>query len=60
MWFGVPLICYPCSMDQPVNRNLVVDDWKIGINLCDKESVLGEEVAEKIGKFMSCSEELRM
>ncbi|KAL8482714.1 hypothetical protein ACS0TY_025671 [Phlomoides rotata] len=59
MWFGVPLICYPIFMDQPVNRNLVVDEWKIGINLCDKEPVSKEGVAEKISKFMSCSEELR-
>ncbi|KAL8483359.1 hypothetical protein ACS0TY_026166 [Phlomoides rotata] len=59
MWCGVPLICYPIFMDQPVNRNLVVDEWKIGINLCDNPPVSKEEVAEKISKFMSCSDELR-
>ncbi|CAA0830313.1 UDP-glycosyltransferase 86A1 [Striga hermonthica] len=31
IWYGVPMICYPISYDQPTNRKLVVDDWKIGI-----------------------------
>ncbi|XP_042031714.1 UDP-glycosyltransferase 86A1-like [Salvia splendens] len=53
VWCGVPMICYPILYDQPTNRKLVVDDWKIGINLCDGESVGKEEVAEKINKVMS-------
>ncbi|KAL0409957.1 UNVERIFIED_CONTAM: UDP-glycosyltransferase 86A1 [Sesamum latifolium] len=39
--------------DQPTNRKLVVDDWKIGINLCDGSSVDREEVALKIKCLMS-------
>ncbi|CAI9775028.1 unnamed protein product [Fraxinus pennsylvanica] len=53
IWCGVPMICYPLRNDQPTNRKLVVDDWKIGINLCDRESVTKEEVAEKIDNLMN-------
>ncbi|KAL0347167.1 UNVERIFIED_CONTAM: UDP-glycosyltransferase 86A1 [Sesamum calycinum] len=38
---------------QPTNRKLVVDDWKIGVNLCDGVSVDGAEVALKIKQLMS-------
>ncbi|KAG8382526.1 hypothetical protein BUALT_Bualt05G0086600 [Buddleja alternifolia] len=53
MWCGVPMICYPIAYDQPTNRKLVVDDWKIGISLCDGDSVDRKEVAEKIKNLMS-------
>ncbi|KAL0409945.1 UNVERIFIED_CONTAM: UDP-glycosyltransferase 86A1 [Sesamum latifolium] len=53
IWCGVPMICYPFYADQPTNRKLVVDDWKIGINLCDGPSVDRKEVAEKIKQLMS-------
>ncbi|EYU34491.1 hypothetical protein MIMGU_mgv1a019418mg, partial [Erythranthe guttata] len=42
VWCGVPMICYPLEYDQPTNRKLVNDDWKIGI-----------KVAKKIKKLMS-------
>ncbi|GFP85572.1 UDP-glycosyltransferase 86a1 [Phtheirospermum japonicum] len=63
MWCGVPMICYPVTYDQPTNRKLVVDDWNIGINLCDGECVKRIEVAEKIKSFMgggSISKSLKM
>ncbi|KAL1549413.1 UDP-glycosyltransferase 86A1-like [Salvia divinorum] len=53
IWCGVPMICYPFFADQPTNRKLVVDDWKVGINLCDGTSVYRKEVAEKIKQLMS-------
>ncbi|KAK6147040.1 hypothetical protein DH2020_017952 [Rehmannia glutinosa] len=53
IWCGVPMICYPVKYDQPTNRKLVVDDWKVGINLCDGVSLNREEVAQKIKKLMS-------
>ncbi|KAL8526092.1 hypothetical protein ACS0TY_015349 [Phlomoides rotata] len=53
MWCGVPMICYPITYDQPTNRKLVIDDWKIGINLSDEMSIDRNEVAEKIKSFMS-------
>ncbi|KAI3472569.1 hypothetical protein Pfo_029353 [Paulownia fortunei] len=61
MWCRVPLICFPLFTDQFTNRKLVVNDWKIGINLCDRPSITREEVEEKITYLMSgkTSEELR-
>ncbi|KAL3642603.1 hypothetical protein CASFOL_013418 [Castilleja foliolosa] len=53
MWCGVPMICYPIAYDQIPNRKLVVDEWKIGISLCDGISVDRFEVAEKIKSCMS-------
>ncbi|KAG8376588.1 hypothetical protein BUALT_Bualt09G0079200 [Buddleja alternifolia] len=53
MWCGVPMICYPITYDQPTNRKLIVDDWKIGISLCDGKSVDRTKVAEKIKSFMA-------
>nr|AGA84057.1 UDP-glucosyltransferase isoform 1 [Picrorhiza kurrooa] len=52
IWCGVPMICYPVTFDQPTNRKLVVDDWKIGISLCDGTLVNRENVAVKIRNFM--------
>ncbi|KAI3472051.1 hypothetical protein Pfo_028739 [Paulownia fortunei] len=54
MWCGVPMICYPLAYDQPTNRKLVVDDWKIGINLCDQgTSIDRKDVAKKIKNLIS-------
>ncbi|XP_047959177.1 UDP-glycosyltransferase 86A1-like [Salvia hispanica] len=61
MWCGVPMICHPLDYDQPTNRKLVVDDWKVGINLCEGGCVEREEVCEKMNRFMNggVSERLR-
>lgn len=61
LWCRVPLLCFPLFTDQFTNRKLVVNDWKIGINLCDRPSITREEVEEKIKYLMSgkTSEELR-
>ncbi|KAK4406300.1 UDP-glycosyltransferase 86A1 [Sesamum angolense] len=53
IWYGVPVICHPFFSDQPFNRNMVVDDWKVGINLCEKEPISKERVAETINSLMS-------
>ncbi|XP_059309130.1 UDP-glycosyltransferase 86A2-like [Lycium ferocissimum] len=52
IWCGVPLLCYPLLTDQFTNRKLVVDDWKIGLNLCDKNPVSKFEISEKIQHLM--------
>ncbi|KAL6573551.1 hypothetical protein OROHE_002010 [Orobanche hederae] len=53
IWCGVPLICYPLLTDQFTNRKLVVDDWKIGMNLCDESLQVGrEEVSKKVKDLM--------
>ncbi|POO01717.1 UDP-glucuronosyl/UDP-glucosyltransferase [Trema orientale] len=49
---GVPMICFPLLIDQGTNRKLVVDDWRCGVNLCDKKPLTRVEVAEKIDRLM--------
>lgn len=53
IWSQVPLLCFPLLTDQFTNRKLVVGDWKIGIDLCDKRPITRDEVAEKINCLMS-------
>lgn len=53
IWCGVPMICYPLEYDQPTNRKLVVDDWRVGINLREGTSVDRKEVAIKIKNLIS-------
>ncbi|GMN39179.1 hypothetical protein TIFTF001_008413 [Ficus carica] len=53
IWFGVPMLCFPLATDQTTNRKLVVDDWKIGLNLCDRKPLTRLEVSEKIDRLMS-------
>ncbi|KAG6390747.1 hypothetical protein SASPL_148492 [Salvia splendens] len=60
MWFGVPMLCYPVLADQPNNRNMVVCDWKIGMNLCDEQEISRREVEEKIKSLMRSGTEVRM
>lgn len=61
IWCSVPLICFPLLTDQFTNRKLVVDDWKIGINLCDEEPIAMYEISRNINRLMSgkTSDELR-
>ncbi|XP_015898469.3 UDP-glycosyltransferase 86A1-like [Ziziphus jujuba] len=53
IWCGVPMLCFPILTDQPTNRKLVVDDWRAGLNLCDKKPLTRFEVREKISSLMS-------
>nr|AYC63490.1 UDP-glycosyltransferase [Scoparia dulcis] len=53
MWCGVPMICYPIYFEQPTNKKLVVEEWKIGISLSDGPAVNREEVSEKIRSIIS-------
>ncbi|XVF76417.1 hypothetical protein PTKIN_Ptkin13bG0264600 [Pterospermum kingtungense] len=61
VWCTVPLICFPLLTDQFTNRKLVVDDWKIGLNLSDDRKIKKDEVAEKIHRVMGgkTADELR-
>ncbi|KAH7511981.1 UDP-glycosyltransferase 86A1 [Ziziphus jujuba] len=52
IWCRIPLLAYPLLTDQFTNRKLVVDDWKIGINLVDNKPITREEVSEKINRLM--------
>ncbi|XP_011091585.1 UDP-glycosyltransferase 86A1-like [Sesamum indicum] len=60
IWYGVPMICYPFLVDQPTNRKLVVDDWKIGVDLCEGEQVRREEVANQIDILMKGENSVQM
>ncbi|CAN0916451.1 UDP-glycosyltransferase 86A1 [Linum grandiflorum] len=51
-WCGVPMVCFPLFVDQFTNRKLVVDDWKVGINLVDQTAVTKEEVSRNVTRFM--------
>ncbi|KAE8729328.1 UDP-glycosyltransferase 86A1 [Hibiscus syriacus] len=53
VWCTVPLICLPLLTDQFTNRKLVVDNWKIGVNVCDNKQIKAEEVAETIHCLMN-------
>ncbi|KAJ4704933.1 Glycosyltransferase [Melia azedarach] len=53
IWCSLPLLCFPLLTDQLTNRKLAVDDWRIGINLCDKKSITKEEVSDKVNGLMS-------
>ncbi|XP_073144907.1 UDP-glycosyltransferase 86A1-like [Henckelia pumila] len=55
IWCHVPMICYPLSYDQFPNRKLLVDDWKIGINLSDGVSINRAGVSENVRKLMGAS-----
>ncbi|VFQ83574.1 unnamed protein product [Cuscuta campestris] len=56
VWCRVPMLCFPLCSDQPTSRRLVVEDWKVGINLCDGGTVEREEVREKTNRLMSRGE----
>lgn len=61
IWNGVPMICRPISVDQPMNRKLLVEDWNIGINLCDEGQVVTrEEVVSKIKVLMMGEEGIEL
>lgn len=47
------MLCFPLLTDQFTNRKLVVDDWKMGINLSNKRPVTKEEVSDNVNCLMS-------
>ncbi|KAL3825883.1 hypothetical protein ACJIZ3_021912 [Penstemon smallii] len=55
---STPMICYPIEFDQPTNKKLVVDDWKIGINLHDGDLIHRDEVAKNIRILMTGTDSL--
>ncbi|XP_028808167.1 UDP-glycosyltransferase 86A2 [Neltuma alba] len=53
IWSEVPLLCFPLLTDQFTNRKLVVDDWKIGINLGNACGLVKkEEVSQNVNRLM--------
>ncbi|CAM8928637.1 unnamed protein product [Rhodiola kirilowii] len=50
---SVPLLCYPLLFDQFTNRKLVVDEWRIGIDLWyEKPIITREQVSTRIKILM--------
>ncbi|PWA51047.1 UDP-glucuronosyl/UDP-glucosyltransferase [Artemisia annua] len=47
---GVPMICSPCSYDQPINARYVTDVWKIGVML--DNGMDREEIARSIKRVI--------
>ncbi|KAL4576327.1 hypothetical protein LXL04_012419 [Taraxacum kok-saghyz] len=56
---GVPMICSPCFVDQPINARYVSDVWKIGVYLEDGFDRVGIEMAIKRVMFEKEGEEIR-
>lgn len=56
IWCSVQLLCFPMVSDQFPNRELVVNDWRIGLNLCDRKPITRYEVARKINRLMNGKE----
>ncbi|CAL9045429.1 unnamed protein product [Musa banksii] len=52
IWCGVPLLCFPLLTDQFTNRKLVVNDWRIGLDLGRTNKVNREEVSKRIEILM--------
>ncbi|KAF8751310.1 hypothetical protein HU200_012191 [Digitaria exilis] len=57
---GVPMLALPLLFDQPVDARLIVEEWKIGLNLRDwasKDGLIGrEDIALAAKRLMSSVE----
>ncbi|KAF9598171.1 hypothetical protein IFM89_025788 [Coptis chinensis] len=52
---GVPMLTFPISYDQKLNRKLIVGDWKIGMNVKDvaTDNVIdSKEISKIVQMFM--------
>ncbi|XP_023763762.2 UDP-glycosyltransferase 76B1 [Lactuca sativa] len=56
---GVPMVCSPCFVDQPVNARYVSDVWKIGVFLEDSFDRVGIKKAIKRVMMDKEGEEIR-
>uniref|UniRef100_A0ACD5W4W6 Uncharacterized protein n=1 Tax=Avena sativa TaxID=4498 RepID=A0ACD5W4W6_AVESA len=57
---GVPMLALPLFFDQPIDSRLIVEDWKIGLELrdwSDKDHVIeSKEIARAIKRLMASDE----
>ncbi|XP_058747935.1 UDP-glycosyltransferase 87A1-like [Vicia villosa] len=60
--FGVPLLTFPISLDQPFNSKMIVEDWKVGLRV--KDNVNGDvlvkksEIVKLVCEFMDLDSDL--
>ncbi|KAG0593182.1 hypothetical protein KC19_1G309500 [Ceratodon purpureus] len=59
---GVPMLCYPCFVDQPMNSRFIVSVWKIGLELEKRAdgSLDRIEVAKRLQAVASKDSEMRV
>lgn len=60
---GVPMLTLPLFFDQPINGRLIVEEWKIGVNLrdsTDKDRLIRREEIARAVKRLMASEEAEM
>eukprot|EP00249_Psilotum_nudum_P011634 c23291_g1_i2 orf=79-909(-) len=58
---GVPLLALPQFSDQTTNTNVIVNVWRVGVDLRKKDGVVGKEEIEKaIKKVMQEEEGMEM
>ena len=53
IWYGIPMLCFPVFTDQFTNRKLVVDNWKVGTNLCEEKQLRRKDIDIQIKSFMN-------
>lgn len=57
---GVPMLCWPDIADQMVNRRLLVDEWKMGLEFRQgDDGMVGREEVESVVRQLLQSEEGR-
>lgn len=61
---GVPVLAFPIMMDQVFNAKMIVDDWRAGWRVLEREFnekdlIESDRIAEMVGRFMDLGSEER-
>lgn len=59
---GVPMICWPCSGDQFINRLYIVEVWKVGLSFNSNRDDMVEamEIVKVVERLLSIDEGMEM
>lgn len=53
LFSGVPMLTFPLFIDQPFNSKMIVEDWKIGLNMRKKMGVIKtDQITKIVREFM--------